>query len=296
MNAPQAIGATRPSAIVRLMLKSGNTKTGVMPVSMTATEGNIFGTCPDACSFKGKDPVTGKSNGCYAAGGRTRMAWNTVAKNGRGWSAFCQQVATEIKPGEVWRHNGSGDMPCEERDKLCAASASELATANTGRKGFTYTHYPTNRMALQRARKLDPSTPDHTRHNRDVIASAVLQGFTVNVSHDSLAELDAGVADVLPSVVVLPKLAPGEVEPRQVTTPGGRTVRVCPAQYAGETPDGKAKVTCTRCQWCADPTRKFAIGFRAHGFAKNAVSRIVERDVVEATRPAGKRELGVLQQ
>lgn len=281
-------------AIVRLVLKSGNTKTGVMPVSMTDRS-----TCPNACSFKGKDPVTGKSNGCYADGGRTRMAWNTVEANGVGWTAFCQQVATLIKPDTVWRHDGAGDLqPCSQ-DKLCADSCDELTQANRGKRGFTYTHYPTNSIALERARKVtleqggsvEHMTNDLLRHNRAVVASAVLQGFTVNVSHDTLEELDSGVADVLPSVVVLPKLQPGEIEPRALKTPAGRVVRVCPAQYAGVDANDKAIVTCTRCQWCAKPDRGFAIGFRAHGFASNAVSRLARDSTVESTRPKGKRAL-----
>ncbi len=293
-------------AIVRLVLKSGNAKTGVMPVSMTADsliDPTSENTCPNACSFKGKDPVTGKSNGCYAAGGRTFMAWRTVRKNGVAWQRFCAQVATLIKSGQLWRHNGAGDMPRESQDKLCQESALELAAANVGRLGFTYTHYPTNHLALERARvvtlkqggSVEHMTTDLLRHNREVIASAVLQGFTINVSHDTLAELDAGVTDVLPSVVVLAKPAPGEPIPRQVTTPAGRLVRTCPAQYAGENADGSSKVTCTRCQWCAKSDRGFAIGFIGHGFASNAVSRIASGEsVVEATRPKGKRALGLV--
>lgn len=226
---------------VHLTLKSGNEKTGPIPVSLTERS-----TCPDACSFKG--------NGCYAEGWPMRFHWSKVAERGCDWSTFCEQVAA-LPEGQLWRHNAAGDLP-GENNELDSESLRTLVEANQGRRGFTYTHKPL------------------TRENRAAIADANLRGFTVNVSCDSLEAVDSlGLA--LPTVVVLPELAKGEREPRVVRTPAGHKIVTCPAQYR--------ETNCAACGLCQRSDRKYAIGFRAHGYAHRKVSAI-----------AGKRHLGVV--
>lgn len=231
--------------MVHLTLRSGNEKTGPIPVSLTERR-----SCPDSCSFKG--------NGCYAEGWPMRLHWEKVAERGRDWSAFCQQVS-ELPDGQLWRHNAAGDLP-GDGDTLDAAALGELVYANRGKRGFTYTHKPL------------------TRETRAAIADANLRGFTVNVSHDSLEALDdLGLA--LPSVVVLPMLEAGESEPKVTLTPAGHKVVTCPAQYR--------ETSCADCGLCARADRKYAIGFRAHGYAKRKVTNAVTGD--------GRKRLAVVQ-
>ena len=228
--------------MVHLTLKSGNQKTGPIPVSLTERS-----TCPDACSFK--------NNGCYAEGWPTTLHWSKVAERGRDWKGFCSQVKA-LPKGQLWRHNAAGDLP-GNGDSLDTSALYDLVEANRGRKGFTYTHKPL------------------TREIRASIADACLNGFTVNVSCDSLEAVDSlGLA--LPTVVVLPMLEKGEREPRVARTPGGVRVVTCPAQYR--------ETSCAECGLCAKPDRLYAIGFRAHGYARRKVSTI-----------AGKRSLTVVQ-
>lgn len=222
------------SARVQLTLKSGNAKTGPIPVSMTDRS-----SCPDACSFKGA--------GCYAEGWPMKLHWNKVAERGRDWSGFCTQVAA-LPEGQLWRHNAAGDLP-GENDALDTSALADLVEANQGRLGFTYTHKPL------------------TRETRAAISDACLRGFTINVSCDSLQAVDSlGLA--LPTVVVLPMLEAGEREPRVTRTPAGHKVVTCPAQYR--------ETSCDECRLCAKPDRRYAIGFRAHGFARRKVSNLVQ--------------------
>lgn len=255
---------------VRLVLKSGNTKTGQIPVSMTERA-----SCPDSCSFK--------HNGCYAEGWPSVVHWDNVPRDGVDWIDFCVQVA-DLPAGQFWRHNSGGDLD-GLGNEINVASLEQLTAANTGKRGFTYTHKPITLEAMRRG----GATLETVRSNRAAVSNANLRGFTVNVSCDSLEELDA-LGDALPAVVVLPEpepipspsdaaltppkrrakaLARGiDAAPKKITTPEGRRVVVCPAQY-------KEAVTCESCQLCSRVTRSCAVGFWAHGFARRKVSNLV---------------------
>lgn len=258
---------------VNLTLKSGNSKTGQIPVSMTEEA-----SCPDSCSFK--------NNGCYAKGWPSVVHWNAVPTRGVDWIDFCVQVA-DLPAGQFWRHNSAGDLP-GENNQLDTTALSQLVAANHGRRGFTYTHKPVSNESARRG----SASVDTLRTNRAAISDANLRGFTINVSCDSLAELDS-LGDALPSVVVLPfpeaipdladaalpaperrakALARGIAEaPKVIETPGGRRVTVCPAQYREDT-------TCETCQLCSRVNRSCAVGFWAHGYAKRKVSNLVSAD------------------
>lgn len=185
----EAVPATR----ARLIPRSGNRKTGPIPVSYTSAQ-----TCPDACPLK--------SNGCYAEGYPVNQHWG-ARERFDDWLAFCQQVS-ELPPETLWRHNVAGDLP-GVGDALDTVALSLLVEANRGRRGFTYTHKPL-------------STP----HERSAVKRATLAGFTVNLSADSLAEADE-LAHLGPTVVTLTSDAP------QVSrTPAGRTVVACPAEQS----------------------------------------------------------------
>lgn len=227
---------------VHLKVKSGNLKTGPIPVSTTSAE-----TCPATCPFNSRN-----EGGCYAAGGPLALHWRRVTAGERGdeWDTFCSKIAA-LPDGQLWRHNQAGDLPGDgetiDGDKLAA-----LVRANKGRRGFTYTHYPVENHA------------DNARH----VADANKAGLTVNLSGNNLAHADA-LADlgIAPVVTVLPAEDAGK---RTVQTPAGRVVTVCPATY-------REKVSCASCKLCAVRDRKVIVGFPAHGASKRKASAVAAR-------------------
>lgn len=179
---------------VSFVLRSGNRKTGPIPVSMTSAR-----TCPTSCPLYGR--------GCYAEQHMVSMHWRRLSK-GKGllWKTFIAAV-TALPRGQIWRHNEAGDLP-GDGERIDPVLLKQLIDANEGKRGFTYTHKPAN-----------------TQNVTWFLAANAL-GFTVNVSTDSLKEADEKAALGLPVVVVLDHNNPT----RGVRTPAGRHVVVCPAQ------------------------------------------------------------------
>jgi hypothetical protein len=223
--------------------ESRNAKTGPIPVSTTAKP-----SCPATCPFKG--------NGCYAEGGPLGYLWsamsaagpNATFKNGRGtvrsvdWQTLCDNVAA-LPADRLWRHNQAGDLPHTD-GKIDAAALASLVQANSGKRGFTYTHH-------------DPVA------NSEAIRAANDAGFTINVSANNLDHADTLAALNLPLVVVLP----ADTSAKTLQTPQGRKVSVCPATYRDD-------VTCASCGLCAVRDRKTIVGFPAHGASKARASRV----------------------
>lgn len=223
---------------VHLTLKSANVKTGPIPVSTTEKA-----SCP-ACPFKG--------NGCYAESGPLALHWSAVSAGLRGtdWADFVATVSG-FDEGQFWRHNQAGDLP-GAGDSIDAVMLEQLVAANEGRRGFTYTHKPM------------------TEENLEAVTLANLGGFTVNVSANSLDEVDAAMDLGLPAVVVLPIDATANIK-----TPQGRTVVVCPATQRDD-------VSCFTCQLCQRADRTVAVGFPAHGVSKKKAQAVFFAKLVAA--------------
>jgi hypothetical protein len=220
-----------------LTLQSKNNKTGGIPVSTSSAV-----TCPDDCPLKGK--------GCYAGGGPLNMHWRKVTEGKRGTDlrGFVDMLRW-IPEGELWRHNQAGDLPGINND-VDTEALSAIVEANKGKRGYTYTHKPV--------------IGDQWRHNRDAIKSANDNGFTINLSADTLAEADElSALDIAPVVVVVPESAPESGE-----TPAGRRWIVCPAQ----TIEG---MTCKDCGYCQKSnTGRRIVAFRAHGSNKRKAEQV----------------------
>lgn len=241
---------------ITFSLRSGNKKTGRIPVSISPRS-----TCPDSCPFK--------QNGCYAKYGPMAMHWRNVEKNGKSWPTFIEMVQ-DLKPGTLWRAHSAGDLPNEgsNPDSISRTALGLLVFANQGRKGFTYTHKPCTPEAIRHMCKVQERSPVQAdwqlmRDNRAAVADANLNGFTVNLSMNSISELDDFGLGTLPVAVVIPERT-ASFEPREFKTPGGNQVVVCPAQWR--------ETTCEDCGLCQKSTRRFAIGFHAHGQDKRRVS------------------------
>lgn len=226
--------------------KSANAKTGPMPVTTSSND-----TCPSACPFRG--------NGCYAESGNLGSLWAKLSRAlpgqafrsgvatvvARSWDALCAAVAA-LPAGTLWRHNQAGDLPHVGGD-IDAVRLGALCAANAGKRGFTYTHHDMTRA-----------------HNQGAILAANEQGFTVNLSANTLAHADELAAlEIAPVVVVLPR----DASPQSVATPAGRRVVVCPATYRDD-------VTCKTCALCAVVARQVIVGFPAHGARARAATAV----------------------
>jgi hypothetical protein len=212
--------------------KSANAKTGPIPVTTTAAE-----SCPPSC------PLT---TSCYAKQGKLSLHWNKVTAGERGGTLddLCASIAA-LPDGQLWRHNQAGDLP-GTGDHVDAIALAQLVRANTGRRGFTYTHKPMS------------------GENAAAVASANASGFTINLSANDLAHADELAALAIGPVVTL--LAPDVTA--NTVTPSGRAVIVCPATQRDD-------VTCASCQMCQRATRSTVIGFPAHGPRRNVVAKEV---------------------
>lgn len=224
---------------VHLALTSANKKTGPIPVSTSEQS-----SCPSTCAWYDK--------GCYAKYGPLGMHWRKVKERGLTWLRFCKEVSF-FPRGQLWRHNQAGDLP-GNNTRISVSMLRQLVQANKGRRGFTYTHKPV----------LD------NEGNRQAVAEANREGFTINLSADNLPHADSlANLGIAPVCVVLPSNAPTKLK-----TPEGRHVIACPAEYVD-------RMTCASCGLCAIVSRKSIIGFRAHGTASKTVSQRASLNVVE---------------
>lgn len=212
---------------------SGNAKTGPIPVSTTSAS-----TCPTACPLK--------KNGCYAEHGPVGLHWRAVSAGTRGvdLDTFCSQLQA-LPKHQLWRWAQAGDLP-GDGECIDTKALAKIVKANTGKKGFGFTHYA-------------PSV----KANATALRKANDAGFTLNLSAndlahaDQLAETDAG-----PVVTLLPA-----DQRKPMRTPAGRLVAICPAY----TTEG---MTCARCGICAVSTRKAIVGFPAHGSAVRKATKV----------------------
>lgn len=215
---------------------SGNSKTGPIPTSMSASS-----TCPDSCGLK--------DNGCYAKYGMVGMHWRKTDKgeNVKSWNEFCAEIKA-LPKGTLWRHNVAGDLPfvsLNSGQNISHAMMFSLIDANKGKQGFTYTHHD---MAIE--------------PNRMIVSTANYQGFTVNLSADTMAQ-----ADKLKSLNIGPVVCIMPEDAEKIThTPNGNTVILCPATY-------NDSVNCANCGICATQ-RKAIIGFPVHGSGRKKAAKV----------------------
>lgn len=225
---------------VHLTLVSGNAKTGLIPVSKSSSE-----TCPPSCALY--------NAGCFGENPRLRQHWKRVPETGLKWKAFLEQVRA-LPDGSLWRHNEIGDL-AGVGESLDSTRLVQLTNANRGRRGFTFTHKhraTTHRATIQRANE---------------------NGFTVNLSADSMGEAEQLRGLGFPVAVVLPR---DEERPYFDTASGTRVV-VCPATRS-------ERVTCASCGLCQVAGRKSIVGFPAHGHQHRKISERVIRTVANGPR------------
>ena len=216
---------------VHITVKSSNKKTGPIPV--TTTEAS---SCPPSCPFI--------NAGCYAKSGPLALHWRKVSSGERGtdWQGLCDFVQS-LPDRQLWRHNQAGDLP-HLAGRIDYAKICHLVVANTGKRGFTYTHHSLN------------------AHNVSILSRVNRQGFTVNVSTESLSRADDAMAMGLPAVTVV-----RNDTPVPECTPAGNRVVVCPAQTR--------EVSCSECGLCSQAQRTCVVAFMAHGTQAKKVNAAV---------------------
>ena len=215
---------------------SSNAKTGPIPVTTTQSK-----SCPTTCPLY---------KGCYAKGGPLAIHWKRLDSNGIELKELCKNIM-QLPKDQLWRHNQAGDLPGEDT-RINHNDLKQIVEANKGRKGFTYTHKPVEDHKYAKA-------------NIESIKYANDNGFTINLSANNLSQVDRYLElDAGPVVVVL-----DENSPKNVTTPKGNKVVICPAQLNNNS-------TCANCKLCQKKDRFFVIGFKAHGNSRKKVSEIVK--------------------
>jgi hypothetical protein len=217
-----------------ITLKTKNPKVGNMAATTSTAK-----TCPTSCPFK--------DNGCYADSGPLKLHWDKVTEGERGddWPTFLDKIK-DMPEGSKWRHNQAGDLPGDTQD-LDSTKCVDLAKANKGKRGFTYTHY------------------DVLDNFQNAITVNIMNhlGFTVNVSANNLEHADKLCdLDIAPVATVLPI-----EQTTNTVTPKGRKVVVCPATY-------KDDVSCASCMLCEKWDRNVVVGFPAHGTSKKKAAAI----------------------
>lgn len=212
---------------------STNSKTGPIPTTMSSRS-----TCPPTCPLKG--------TGCYADNFPLTLHWNKLDNAGLSLEELAANIR-KIPKHSLWRHNVAGDLVPDIFDPtlICKDSLQTLVKANTGRRGFTYTHYPL------------------TAPNVSTLVTANRDGFTINVSTETFEDADYAVSQGLPTVVVVE-----HDHPKVSKTPAGHKVVVCPAQVRDD-------VTCATCGLCYLTWRSFIIAFRAHGGQRKMVNNLL---------------------
>ena len=234
---------------------SANAKTGPIPVSISSKY-----TCPVDCAFYWR-PVDDDQGGCYGANGHLNIHWNAVTAGTRGveFDQFCYQIEA-LPANQLWRYGVAGDLPGLQNviDKF---QMVKLVKANHNRDVIAYSH--------------KYNSPENIK----ILKYANNNGFTVNLSANSLKHADLLSTYNMPLVVALPIRK--DSDPKVFFTPKGLKVLVCPAVTS-------KRVTCATCGLCAKRDRfdqltgkRLIIGFPAHG-TKKAIVNAIASDFIKS--------------
>lgn len=242
------------SVTTAFVAKSKNKKVGKIPVVTSESK-----TCPSACPLK--------NNGCYAQYGPMSLKWRALEGlskmkvTTKTWDEMCNSIES-LPAKQLWRMNDGGDLPGNNND-INTLLLEKLVKANKGKCGWTYTHKPVGlagQKLFEENRKKYRFSYKTALTNARAIRAANLNGFTVNLSGDSLEEADELYdLNIGPVVVTVPSDSP-----TQQKTPRGRHVIVCPAQHAD--------IACKECGLCAKQ-RKAIVGFWAHGAGTKKINK-----------------------
>ena len=218
---------------------SKNSKTGPIPTVIVSRD-----SCPPSCELY--------NSGCYARAGHVRIHWDRINKSGMDFDSLLMNIKN-IPYNQVWRYGVAGDLP-GTKENISESMLKRLVKANTGKRGYAYTHK-------------NPNIP----RNANLIKFANMNGFTINLSSNNVAQADDYLKlNVGPVVTLIQSDMPKEWKTSK--TPGDNLIVRCPAEY-------NEKTTCSNCggangPLCVRSDRKYVIGFTTHGIAKNKASTV----------------------
>lgn len=218
---------------------SANRKTG--DIAQVYTSSN---SCPIRCPFL--------NSGCYGKNFGTNFQWRK-ADNGVLDIDGLRMFAAGLESGTMVRHNVAGDLSFPGTSRINPALVDELISIYAPYRAYTYTH-----CAID-----DESAA--------VIRKANACGFVINVSCETMGEVDDAMARGLPAVLAVTK-APE----KGAKTPCGHRLILCPAQDPQY--DGKG-VNCANCQLCTRGQRTVVICFDAHGSRAKAAREAIEQKI-----------------
>ena len=226
-----------------LSTKSSNKKLGGLPASTTSAD-----SCPTTC---------GLYHACYAKKGPQSWHWSKVNKGTRGtdWPSFLSQIE-KLKPGSLFRHNVSGDLPTINGGLLDVVKLDQLqcATTNANVGLYTYTHWHTDKT--------------FGKTNVDSIKRFSQPGFVINVSTESVDDAlfyrEIGCDVVLTNTTVF-EFAVESIQKKQgllkicsvENLDESVNVIPCPEQYTDS-------ATCKTCKLCSRYNRDYVIAFKEH--------------------------------
>lgn len=217
-----------------LNLVSANRKVGPIPVSTTSRS-----SCPKTCAFYDK--------GCYAKAGPMAIHWRKVGEE-RGISATeFLSLIKNLPDNQFWRHNQAGDLPQEKEGYIDQKFVKALVSANSGKKGFTYTHHDISK-----------------KENLKIVKEANEKGFTINLSGNNIDHAIELSKTNLPVVAVVPS----DTKVKHFEYKGEKFL-VCPATY-------NERINCDRCRLCQKVNRKYIIAFPAHGTSKKIIDKTLK--------------------
>lgn len=211
---------------LKYSLSAGNSKTGAMLLVRSPRS-----TCPDSCGLK--------DNGCYAYNFPTVLHWVKQDTIGVDFATVLYAIRT-LPKGTIWRLFEAGDFePSPENPEIISPSqVVSLLSANKGKRGFGYTHYP-------------------VLPNLEALQLMNASGLTINASADNFEQAKLYFSLGLPTVLVVAK-----DHPKDKVVDGLRVV-VCPNQSVRSSNGQRPQ--CVDCQLCQIADRDYIIGFRAHG-------------------------------
>jgi len=229
---------------------SHNKKTG--PISNFMSESK---TCPDTCPYL-------ESSECHAKQGNMRIHRDRHDQGKYKSYSFTELIGllpTAIF-SRIFRCFVSGDLP-GKGDRIDGKRLRKLAKTidESGKQAIAYTHKPLSGVHKRGDVKL-------RRANRRAFDQMMSEtkNFTVNVSCDSMAELDRAMDRGLDAVVVVPHDTIG----KKLVSPGGRRGIVCPAVWS----DTKCCDCGKGSPLCAQKGRNIFIGFPATGQKRKQMS------------------------
>jgi len=231
-----------------LIKKSSNVKIGKVPVTISSKA-----SCPKSCPLNSKN-----GGGCYAESGPQNLHWTRVSdgKMGMEYDEFVKAIA-KLDDGQFFRHNVSGDLYGDGLN-IDIAKLVKLVLASKGKKGYAYSHYTNNKKNLK------------------AIAFANKNGFTINLSGNSISHANELVGNGSPVVCVVDsdyqrkyvkkggawleseKEYKERIALKETKIAKGNRLIICPATY-------RDNVTCDSCRLCQKVNRSSVIAFPAHG-------------------------------